>query len=139
MVAVGRWRRENEAEEGGADTALKTKTPHVNVGKKPGMILVIECFWVRFSPQSFVQPRYSTDSVCNSRGRLPYSERCCGREAPRILPFYILLLIIPTRHMCIYIYLFISISAAQRAMPNCQAPGHTYDLFTHRFDDCAAG
>ena len=31
-VAIGRGRREDEAEEGGADTTLTTKTPHINVG-----------------------------------------------------------------------------------------------------------
>ena len=31
-VCVCEW--EDRREEGGADTALKTKTPHVNVGKK---------------------------------------------------------------------------------------------------------
>ena len=86
--------------------------------------------------QSFVQSRYSTDAGFSSG-------RCCGRETPRIL----LVLNLVARHSnetcrCVYIYIYfvyLFISAAQRAMPNCQAPGHTYDLFTHRFDDCAAG
>ena len=32
--AGGRRKRKKEKEEGGADTELKTKTPHVNVGNK---------------------------------------------------------------------------------------------------------